>query len=209
MVLLPISYINPTTLNRDTLVDISSVSVKSAHSGQNYNVEWMYNGTFLMLDAIESPTLISNVPAEANNISKLDSNMERKRRSIETGHKNRYNHYLQKLVETDKSTSINANASLMVNQDDESIFDVNDRLLADLPANRTIHFNCSGSGSEQEFCLQGRFSVKNFKANDSPILIALNFTVDLKNAAKIMTENKDFFVVRTLIELTKTSDENR
>lgn len=211
LISLPITHINPTTLNRETLIDIGSVSIKSVHSGQNYDVEWMSNGTILILDAIESPSF--NTPAELNSVSKMELNMERKRRSIESGHKNRYNHYLQKIIETDKSTSMDASPfnwndmSLMVNQDDENIFDVNDRILADLPANRTIHFNCSGS--ELEFCLQGRFSVANFKANDSPILISLNFTIDLKNVEKIMTEKKDFLVVRTTIEVTKTSDETR
>lgn len=204
-------------MNREILIDINSISIKSAHSGQNYDVEWMYNGTILVLDAIESPTLTSNAPAELNSdvqfgVSIADLNMERKRRSIESGHKNRYNHYLQRLIETDKSTSMDGSPSnwndmsLKVDQDDENTLDLNDRTLYDLPANRTIHFNCSGS--EQEFCLQGRFSVENFQANGSPILITLNFPIELKNIAKIMTEKKDFLVVQTSIEVTKTSDEN-
>lgn len=203
MISLPISYINPSTLNRETLIDISSVSIKSTHSGQSYNVEWMYNGTILILDAIELPKLTLNAPAELNSMSKLELNVERKRRSIESGHKNHYNHYIQRVIDTDKSTS---NWNDMVNQDDENIFDLNDRVLIDLPANRTIHLNCNGS--ESEFCLHGRFSVANFKANVSPILITLNFTTDLKNVAKIMTEKKDFLAMRTLIEVTKASDEN-
>lgn len=212
MISLPTSHINPLTLERETLVDISSVSIKSAHGGQNYDVEWMFNGTILILDAVElhKPTL--NAPAELNSdvqlgVSKSELNLKRKRRFIGSVNKSHYNYYLRKIIETEKSSSMDASASNWNdNQKEENIFDLNDYALADLPANRTIHFNCSGS--EQEFCLHGRFSTANFKANDSPILITLNFTINLKNVSKIMTEKKDFLVVQTSIEVTKTSDEN-
>lgn len=176
----------------------------------------MYNGTILILDAIESHKSTSTAPAELVSdlqidVPKADLTMERKRRFIESVNKNHYNQYLQKIIGTDKSTSMktiasNWNVMSSVAKDDENAFDSNDQILADLPANRTVHFNCSGI--EQEFCLLGKFSVANFEANDSPILIILNFTIDLKNVAKIMTEKTDFLVVRTSVDVTKTFEEN-
>lgn len=217
LILLPVSHINPETSNRETLIDINSVSIESAHEGKIYDVEWTFNGTILTLDATELLSASSDAPAELKSdvqfgVSKIE--LERKRRSIGigSGHKGQYNHYLQRIEETDKTTSTNVSASawndmsLIAGRTERDEFEFNDRTLADLPSNRTMHLNCSGG--EQEFCLQGRFSVANFKANDFPITIKLNFTMALKNITKIMTENKDFLVVRTSVEITKTTDEN-
>lgn len=216
MVSLPISHINPLTLNRETLVDVDSVSIKSAHNGLSYAVEWTYNGTILILDAVELPTSKLNAPAELNSDLEIDVpepefTMQRKRRFIEKVTKNHYNQYLQKVIRVDEFSSKNAIATnwddmSSMAKDDEDSWDVNDETLADLPANRTIHFNCSGN--EQEYCLQGRFSTANFNAHDSPILITLNFTIDLKNVAKIMTDKKDFLVIRTSVDVTRAFDEN-
>lgn len=212
---LPVSYVNPLTFDREILMDIGSVSIKSAFNGKICDVEWMYyNGTIPILDAIESPTL--HAPAELNDLahfgaSKRELKVPTKRRSIGNAHD--YNHYLQRIIETDKMTSMPASKlvlrdrSLLGMQDDENTFDLNDRILADSPSNRTIRFDCNGP--EQQTCLQGRFSVTNFKANDSPILITLNFTVNLRNVAKIMTEDKDCMALRTSVEFTKSTDENR
>lgn len=204
-------------MNKETLVHMNSVSIKGAHNQQSA-VEWMYNGTILVLDAVELPPSSStlNVPAELNSdlqfdVPKSKLTMERKRRFIDKVNKNHYHPYLQKVIRTDEFSSMKPIASdwndmtTMAKFDDDS-WDVNDQVLADLPANRTIHLNCSGN--EQEICLHGRFSIANFKARDSPILITLNFTIDLKNVAKIMTENRDFLVVRTSVEVTRTSDED-
>ena len=86
------------------------------------------------------------------------------------------------------------------------IFSTNDRILANLPQNRTIYFDCKDA--EQELCLQGKFTVPNVKAGDLPVLITLNFTIDLKKVAKVMTEKRDVLVVRTSVDLMKTSDED-
>lgn len=215
LVSLPIVLINPLTLDTEALIDISSVSIKSAHNGENCAVEWIYNGTNLILDAIESPISITNPATELNTGVQFGiSKMERNRRTIESAYKKHYNHYLQRIIQTDKLQSIGASASdwnemsLIANQAEEDMFDFNDSILADLPSNRTVHFNCNDGDNKQEFCLQGKFLVTNFKANDSPILITLNFTVDLRNVAKIMNEKKDFLVVRTSVEITKTYDEH-
>lgn len=189
LILLPVSYVNPLTSSREILMDVSSVSVKSVFNGKTYDVEWMYNNTMLILDAVESNSAL---------------NVKRKRRSIGNAQKNHYNHYLQRIIEADKM--ISNEKSLRAKLNDENMFDSNDRSLADLPYNRTIYFHCNSF--EMRFCLQGRLSVENFNANDSPILITVNFTLNLGNINKITTDSKDVMVFRSSIEVSKTLNEN-
>lgn len=228
---LPVSYINPWTLEREKIIDVSSVSIKSMHNGQHYDVEWSQNNTILVLDAIESSTSPGDVltPVEDYNGMQFDASKigleydfsggqssngdssigefvgDRKRRSVDNSQNVHYNPYLQKVFESDQTES-----SFALNGIDSrhkrDLFSTNDRILANLPSNRTIYFDCRNA--EEELCLQGKLTVRNIKANDLPVLITLNFTIDLTKVAKVMTEKRDVFVVRTSVDLMKTSDED-
>lgn len=231
LVSLPVSHVNPWTLQRETLIDISSISIKSMYNGQSYNVEWTQNNTILILDAIESTTSTANTPVEDYNgmqfdASKMgldfdlsggqptneealnDSTGDRRRRSVENVHNTYFNPYLQRVMQSDEMGSSIAwnNMDLLGGRQKRDIFSTNERILSNLPHNRTIYFDCKNA--EQELCLQAKFTVENIKANDLPILITLNFTVDLKKVEKIMTEKRDVFVIRTGVELMKTADED-
>lgn len=226
MVSLPVSHINPWTLKRERIVDISSVSMKNMHNGKIYDVEWTQNNTILILDAVESTTSIStsNVPVVDYNGMQYDASQvgleyefgagppptddTRKRRSLEHESSTYFNPYLQRIVKNDDmgSTFIWNEIDSMTSRHKRDTLNSNDHILANLPANRTIFSDCHNS--EQELCLQGKFTVANFRANEFPILITLNFTVDLKKIEKIMTEKRDVFVIRTLVEVVKTADED-
>lgn len=80
-----------------------------------------------------------------------------------------------------------------------------DVILSSLPPNRTIIFDCYDS--EANLCVQAKFSVNNFKVGNIPIQIQLNFSIDLKKIDKIITDNRDIFVIRPSIELTRNDDE--
>lgn len=231
LVSLPVSHINPWTLERERLIDIESVSIKSMYSGQTFDVEWTQNNTILILDAIESSTASLNIPVEDYNGMQFDASKigleydfsggqsssdasvgdfvgDRRRRAVEKMRNAYFNPYSQRVIEMDQMASSIAwdRIDSVDNRHKRDIFSTNDRILANLPPNRTIYFDCKNA--EQELCLQGKFTVPNIKADDLPILITLNFTIDLKKVAKVMTEKRDVFVVRTSIELMKTSDED-
>lgn len=200
------------------------------YNGNKYDAEWMQNNTILIMDAIESSTSLLGVPIEDYNGMQFDASKigleydlngghpsngdalvdnfggDRKRRSIRNAY---YNPYSQRIIESDNEMS-SLNAWDGMDSPDSrrhkrDIFSTDDSILANLPANRTIYFDCKNT--EQELCLQGKFTVTNFKANDLPILITLNFTIDLKKVEKIMTEKRDVFVVKTSVDLMRTSDE--
>lgn len=86
-----------------------------------------------------------------------------------------------------------------------SVSNHDDIILTSLPINRTIIFDCYDS--EASLCVQAKFSVNNFKVGNIPIQIQLNFSIDLKKIDKIVTDNRDIFVIRPSIELTRNDDE--
>lgn len=56
--------------------------------------------------------------------------------------------------------------------------DINIASDPNLPSSRTIYFDCQKS--EQEQCLLAKLTVLNFKSGNLPILVSLNFTIDLR-----------------------------
>lgn len=207
---LPLSHINPSTLERERLVDISSVSLKSMYNGINSGVEWTQNSTILILDAISPEQELSGSQSSIGATSIGNSIGNRRRRSLESVHNLHFNPYLQRVIESEELTSLEENSvawsdmSQIGSQSERDLFDFNDRLLTNLPSNRTIFSDCKYS--EHEFCLQGRLRVNHLKADDLPVLITLNFTIDLKSVDKILTEKRDIFVIRTALEVMKTDD---
>lgn len=196
-------------LESEKFIDISSVTVTSMYNHKNYEVEWRQNGTILVLGAVElSPNKPVHNPIENNkeNPSILNLVRNRKRKSIDSILKPYYNPLLQKIVEKNEETSESwSDMGLMNNQFEEDMFAFDNHVLDNLPSNRTIRFNCA---DDPTFCLQGKFMVQNFRANDSPLVITLNFTVDIKKMANKMDEKKDIFVIHTSIEVIKSSDED-
>lgn len=198
---IPVSFVNPWTLERENLINFSSISIKGKHNNQPLEVEWTQNNTILIANAIESTSLTSNIavdnfngmqfdaskigleydlnsgdPSSGSGYESIGDNTDslgvgrRRRRSM-----NRYySSYLQRIV--DSQDEIGASRHR------RDIFNANDRLLANLPFNRTIYFDCQNA--EQELCLQAKFTVLNFNAGNTPILISLNFTIDLKKVGK-------------------------
>lgn len=230
MVSLPVSHLNPWTLNREKIIDVSSVTMKSMHNGKTYDVEWTQNNTILILDAVESTSIpTSSVPVVDYNGMQFDPaklGVEydfggqaptddpspfltgRRRRAVEFESNTYFNPYLQRVVENHEmgNTFLWNGMDSMSSRNKRDTLNSNDHILANLPVNRTIFSDCQNS--EQELCLQGKFTVTNFRAQDYPILITLNFTVDLKKIEKVMTEKKDVFVIRTSVEVAKTADED-
>lgn len=86
-----------------------------------------------------------------------------------------------------------------------SVTNHDDVILSSLPPNRTVIFDCYDS--EANLCVQAKFSVNNFLVGNTPITIQLNFSIDLHKIDKIVTDNRDIFVIRPSIELVRNDDE--
>lgn len=185
--------------------------MESIYDGQHFDIEWSQNKATLDFSSEEREP--SN-PAQADLTDETVSTINemnlaknsigiRSRRSLENFQNSYFNSYLQKVIERNPRDS-----SAKTDQIDDSLdlFSVNDRILSNLPSNRTIYFDCNESN--QEHCLVGRFRMFNFKANNAPLLLTLNFSIDMTKMAKIMSGKRDILVIRTSVEVGDIFDDD-
>ncbi|XP_055326062.1 integrin alpha-PS3-like, partial [Sitodiplosis mosellana] len=213
LVSLPISLLNPWTLERENLIDTSSLTIRSIYDGQYFDVEWMQNNTVLNLHAGDPLQPVQTDPKYTEGALSTTNEVNlpkaliggRSRRSLENIQDSHFNPYSQKVIETRQSRSSIA-TDLFDKSFDPDLFSVNDRILSNLPSNRTIHFDCKDSN--QEYCLVGSFRVSNFKASNSPVLITLNFAIDMAKMARIMSGKRDILVIRTSVEFGEIFDDD-
>lgn len=193
LVLLPVSHINQWTLERENVIDISSISFKSIYDEHQIDVEWSQNNTILNLHT-ESSNVVFNREVSVNDL--MDNQIHR---SFEGSY---FNPYLQRIIEQTKQSTLNHTHITDLNKEDT--LSKNDRILANLPSNRTIYFNCKGS--RRQYCIMGKFTVSNLKASNLPVLIRLNFSIDMTKIAKFMSGKMDIFVIQTFVEPMHISD---
>lgn len=179
------------------------------YKNEQFNVEWTQNNTILILDAIESTTPVLNAPIadyngmqfdtsrigleydlNGNNGEESNTNVgdrRRRRRStyFESDPSDAYfNVYTQNIVEPDEINAFAWNDGTTFDRRlKRDIFTSDDKILANLPANRTIYFDCQNE--EQEMCLVGKFTVPDFAMDNSPIMVTLNFTINLSRLGKL------------------------
>lgn len=212
-VFLPILYVDP--LQKEAVLDINSISIESTYNGQKFDVEWTQNSKHIVLNALDSTKTLQNIAPKLNaedhlNESQMSDDLAvRMTRSVENEENVYFNRYLQKVVETEHIQTEHSNVlaeALPSFLRNGNLLSTNDRILASLPSNRTIYFDCGDNNPK--LCLEGKFRVSNIKASNQPILITVNFTMEMNRMAKIMTDQKDILVIRTSINLMKTSNED-
>lgn len=211
----PISYLNPWSLDREELIDLKSISIKSMHKNQQFNVEWTQNNTILILDAVVVPTPLMNVPVtdyngmqfdtsrigldynlngdEPTEAATSDRRRRRRRRAIDADTSDAYfNLYTQSVVDRQQMERFAwSDMATAGGRQKRDIFSTDDRVLANLPANRTIYFDCENE--EREMCLVGKFTVPDFATDNSPIMVTLNFTINLDRLGKAILSIFRFF----------------
>ncbi|KAJ6640903.1 Integrin alpha-PS3 [Pseudolycoriella hygida] len=212
---IPISYQDSYTLIRTDVIAFSNISVKSQYNNQEYDIEWSQNNTILFQNAIESSShstvVVENMNGMDYDPSKIGAEIDlsggvvtddnsliiahtRRRRSANKyeGSSRYYNRYTRSILD-----GHDVNRRSVSNHDDV--------ILTSLPPNRTIIFDCYDS--EASLCVQAKFSVNNFQVGNTPILIQLNFSVDLNKIDKIVNDKRDIFVIRPSIEVLRNDDE--
>lgn len=210
-VFLPAVCIDSVTFQKEAILDINSLSIESTYNGQKFEVQWLQNNTYLTLNVTDLQNIAPKPHVESNsNENHLSEDVtDRLTRSIENRADMHFNRYLQKVIETEHNETERSDGLSEILPSylrSENALSTNDRIVASLPANRTIYFDCGNQ--TRQLCLEEKFRVTNIKASNQPILIIVNFTIDMTKVAKIMTNQKDIFVVRTSVELTKVFDED-
>lgn len=198
-------------MEKENLIDTDSLTMESVYDGQHFDIEWTQKKAILDFspEEREPPKPMqadfTDETLSAMNEANLAKNLIgiRSRRSLENFQNAYFNAYTQRVIDRNPRDS-----SATMDQSDDSLdpFSANDRILSNLPSNRTIYFDCKESN--REHCLIGRFRVFNFKANNAPLLLTLNFTIDMTKMAKIMSGKKDILVIRTSVELGDIFDDD-
>lgn len=193
---LPISFLNPWTLERENLIDFGNVSINGMFDNQPLAVEWTKNNIILIPGAIESSTAPSSAVTKQENFNGMgfdaskigleydlnagnpsgdstssNGDSTRRKRSMENVHFNRYSRRVVRSLVTDIDPFT---TGLRMKRD---LTNIEDSTLKNLPTNRTIFFDCESL--DEQHCVQAKFTVHNFKRGDQPILISLNFSIDL------------------------------
>lgn len=201
----PVSFINPWSLEREQLINFNSVSIKSIYNNQPLAVEWTQNNIILITDAIETTTTQQPDIAQDNfngmqfdaskisleyNFNNNDDTSIRRRRSIQSEPANkRYSPYMQSTLESqdfDGTTNALDDFSHDRLQRDVGGITNDAAALNNLPVNRTLIFNCQNP--HEENCFQARITALNFKVGNVPILISLNFSIDLNQIGENWSE---------------------
>lgn len=91
-------------------------------------------------------------------------------------------------------------------QSTRNVSNHDEMILKSFVGNNSILLDCNNSTTHS--CAKAKFSVNNFKVgDDTPILIQLDFTINLGEIDKILTDNIDQLVIRPHIELLRYDDE--
>lgn len=201
MISFPISFLNPLTLERQNIIDFSNVSIKGMYDNQPISIEWTQNNVILIANPIETTTTVApntvqnnyngmdfdasrigleydlnnDVPGSDSINSNGDSSRRRRRHLIDDNNNIYYNRYSQRIV---RSLETNIDPFTLGVRMKRDLTNIDDNTLKNLPINRTIFFDCN-SMDEQQHCIQAKFTVHNFKHGNQPILISLNFSIDL------------------------------
>lgn len=187
---LPISYINPATLEQEQFIKINSVSMLGTYNNEQYDVDWTKNNTSLNMNTIKS-----TASGEKPNFEELS---RRKRESMSMNDDVQYD---QGVVEA-RSSQFSLHR-----RNKRDIFSFKDELLADLPVNRTTYFDSKNLKRDQ--CLIGRLIVTNFQLTDAVISIVLNFTIDMDAVGKALDEKHDILVIKSFADLIRRPNKDK
>lgn len=189
-IMVPITYL-PSPNYHINIVDFNEIGIRGFYTNRALDVTWSRDNKIIM-QSMEATTQSSNVVVDNMNSHNFDSsklgfdydfnseknvehnlhdlNNHRRRRSVwqesrddETVFRvfNQYTHSIDEYQ-----------ASYRISSDQE------DQTIKNLPKNRTIYFDCTSPEGNGE-CIEALFTVYNFKPGSDPIVINMNFTIDL------------------------------
>ncbi|XP_055623803.1 integrin alpha-PS3-like [Toxorhynchites rutilus septentrionalis] len=200
----PLVYYKPSSADILKIINFNDIRFDGYYNYKHLDFTWTQNNVILL----PNPKEYSTQPPEVDNLYKAsmdfgllsgDSNppndevslSTRRRRSTEAFSERHYNRYTNEVIEHSRSR--------------RSLTTVNPAILTGLPANRTLLFHC---GQEVRIdCAEVSVQVANFKPGNIPIVMNMQFELDLDQVARSFLEREDIFALQILSELQKMEDE--
>ncbi|CAO1393862.1 unnamed protein product [Diamesa hyperborea] len=216
-IMVPITYLPSPNYHID-IVNFNEIEIRGVYTNRALDVTW-YKDNKIVLQSSEESTQSSKVVenmnsngfdsgklgfdydfnSEKNVVQELhDSNQHRRRRSVWQESRDEdtvfrvFNQYTHSVDEYQ--------ASYRISSDQE------DQTIKNLPKNRTIFFDCSSPEGNGE-CIEAQFTVYNFRPGSEPIVINMNFTIDLQKIDQFFDEKLNIFLFKTNTRLQRAGDE--
>jgi Integrin alpha len=203
-VMIPISYI--VGHSSIDIVNFEEVDMQASYINKVYEISWTKNNLILIKNAYESssaaPKLIENLNSHEFHTAQIgvfqsaamDNNHMDHTDPTSFRRKRREAFQESPLVENRQQRSV------------QTFHDEN--ILNNLPLNRTIFFKCHTIQLEEEnHCVRGTFSVRNFRAGSAPIMVNIKYTVDSATIDQLFNEKQDIFVFQSSAVIRKLDDE--
>ncbi|CAD7092606.1 unnamed protein product [Hermetia illucens] len=173
---IPLAYIIPKSHIELPLIDFNNITLVAQYNNRNLDITYKQNGSILI------PTLTARSAATQVDSSKspkpITANKDHTLKSISSQD---YDSIAKRPVDTEIAKELSGT----------------------VPINRTVFFNCYENSDVK--CVEAIFTVTHFQ-REASINISFSYTLDLDIVNKILIPEKDFFVVTTLVELSRLDD---
>ncbi|XP_065084513.1 integrin alpha-PS3 [Ochlerotatus camptorhynchus] len=198
----PLVYYKPSSADVLNIINFNDIQISGYYNYKHLDFTWTKDNVILIPNVKEystQPPEVDNFYKQSMDFDMLsagphsnpisdDSGFSSRRRRSVPAQFNRYTNQLSQHSRVRRSLST-----------------VNPAILTGLPENRTLFFHCSQE--VQIDCADVSVQISNFKPGNIPIVINMQFELNLDLVAESFLEREDIFALQILSELQKMEDE--
>ncbi|XP_055608647.1 integrin alpha-PS3-like [Uranotaenia lowii] len=202
----PLVYHKPSSVDVLKIINYNDILISGYYQYKTLQFTWTQGEVILLPNAKE----YSTERTEIDNMFKagwefgwptgehmtdppIMDDQRRRRRSTEEVEVSDFNHYTGQLLQHSRST--------------RSITTVNQALISDLPVNRTVFFSCNSDPLVMIECADVSVQISNFKPGNVPLMINMQFELDLDQVAESFLEREDIFALKISSHIRTTDGE--
>uniref|UniRef100_A0A182NA97 Uncharacterized protein n=1 Tax=Anopheles dirus TaxID=7168 RepID=A0A182NA97_9DIPT len=217
----PLVYHKPSSGRSFKIINFNDITVAGMYNYKTLDFTWTQNDTILLPNPIEHdsflpPTVdveeLHRLPSDfellaagvggmggfanenqpAGSYDQDSMTMHRRRRRHVRSLEPTFNPYTGRLAQHSRAR--------------RSLSKVNDATVRGLPGNRTLFFSCAEHGESFIECARLNIAVDIFRPTNVPIVITLNFQLDLDAIGEAFLEREDIFALEMLADVQKEGD---
>lgn len=198
----PLVYHKPSSAEVLNIINFSDIDISGYYNYKHLDFTWTKDNVILIPNVKEystQPPEVDDFYKQSMDFDILSAGHQSHPMTDESGHSSR------------RRRSAPAQFNRYTNQLSQhsivrrSLVTVNPAILTGLPENRTLFFHC---GQEVQIdCADVSVQIANFKPGNIPIVINMQFVLNLDLVAESFLEREDIFALQFLSELKKMEDE--
>uniref|UniRef100_A0A182Q4F5 Integrin alpha second immunoglobulin-like domain-containing protein n=1 Tax=Anopheles farauti TaxID=69004 RepID=A0A182Q4F5_9DIPT len=218
----PLVYHKPSSGRSFKIINFNDITVTGMYNYKTLEYTWTQNDTILLPNPIEQDSVLLPPTVDVEELHRLPSDfellsagvggmggfanenqpagsydqdsmiMQRRRRRHIRSLAPTFNRYTGQLGQHSRAR--------------RSLSKVSDATMRGLPANRTLFFSCSENEESFIECARLNIAVDIFRPTNVPIVITLNFQLDLDAIGESFLEREDIFALEMLADVQKVGD---